>query len=134
VLARRRSAEWPELLLAAFWSVGTWLAYAASSNNAAGLSASIRWFVPLLAGGYYVLAVLLREHPRCRIDFLLLSGWGLLLTVFMIWYGPWMKHMVPFYWPIQAGILLTWGGLHIRRRRIQGGKAAQGPSRLADAA
>jgi len=133
-LARRRPAEGPEMLLAIFWSLGTWLAYAATSNNASGLCCSIRWFVPLLAAGYYVLAVLLRDLPRYRVDFLTLSGWGLGIAVFTVWYGPWMKHMVPFYWPIQAAVLLTWGGVHIWRRRRQREEAVQEPPRLADAA
>ncbi|HEY1861894.1 MAG TPA: hypothetical protein VGG61_16150 [Gemmataceae bacterium] len=133
VLARRRPKEWPELLLAVFWSVGAWLAYAATSNNASGLCCSIRWFVPLLAAAYFVLAVLLREQPRWRIDFLVLSAWGILLAATMAWYGPWMKHMAPFYWPIQAGVLLAWGAIVTARRRrsIQRGIV---PPRLAEAA
>jgi hypothetical protein len=133
ILARRRPKEWPELLFAAFWSVGTWLAYAATSNNASGLCCSIRWFVPLLVAGYFVLAVLLREQPHCRADFLVLSGWGLAIATLTTWRGPWMKHMVPFYWPIQAGVLLTWGAIACARRRRSIQRVIVAP-RLADAA
>ena len=115
LLPRRQFAEWPEAALALFWSVGTWLAYAATSNNASGLCCSVRWFVPLLAPGFYVVALLLRECPGYRTEFLLLSGWGAALACVMCWYGPWMKHMVPFYWVFQGGILLSWVVLMIHR-------------------
>ena len=134
VLVRRRLSEWPELLLTFFWSAGTWLAYGATSNNASGLCCSIRWFVPLLAAGYFVLAVLLREEPRYRADFLLLSASGVVVAFFTAWYGPWMKHMVPLYWPIQAGLLLSWGALAIARRRRRAVEYIAQPCHLADAA
>src|SRR5262249_33695007 len=84
VLVRCRPAEWPELLLAFFWSGGTWLTYGATSNNASGLCCSIRWFVPLLASGYFVLALLLREAPHYHADILVLSGWGAVVALFTV--------------------------------------------------
>ncbi len=107
VLLRRRSAEWPELLLSGAWCGGTWLLYAATSNNSSGVCCSIRWFVPLLAPCYYVLALFLREYARLQWVFLILSGWGAVAASLMWWQGPWMKHMVPFYWPIQGAALLS---------------------------
>src|SRR2546430_1892919 len=75
----------PELLLALGWCGGVWLLYAATSTNSSGACCSVRWFVPLLAPGYYVLAVLLRDFAEYRRDFLLLSGWGLGLGLVMWW-------------------------------------------------
>jgi hypothetical protein len=49
VLLRRRPAEWVEILGGCGWCAGTWLLYAALSNNYAGVCCSVRWFVPLLA-------------------------------------------------------------------------------------
>jgi hypothetical protein len=121
VLARRRAPELPEILSAACWFVVTWLVYAAFSRGYSGVSASIRWFVPLLAAGYYVLAVLLREQPQYRQDLLILSGWGAVMAALMWWKGPWMKHMVPFFWPLQVAALLSWIPCQVKRKRQEKG-------------
>jgi hypothetical protein len=107
MLLRRPRTEWPELLLAAGWCGGTWFLYTLTSNNSSGQCCSIRWFVPLLAPGYYLLAILLRDVDRFRVPFFILSGWGAAMAALMWWQGPWMKHMVPFYWPFQAAALLS---------------------------
>jgi hypothetical protein len=107
-LLRRRSAELPEVLFAGFWCGGTWLAYAATSNNYSGQCCSIRWFVPLLAPAYYVLAVFLKHYPGRRGDLLVLSGWGVVMMAVAWGYGPWMRHMVPGFWPLQGAALLCW--------------------------
>ncbi len=57
LLLSRPRPERPEILLCVFWFLGIWLAYGATSNNAAGVCCSIRWFVPLLGPGYYLLAL-----------------------------------------------------------------------------
>jgi hypothetical protein len=108
VLIRRRVKELPEIVFGVSWSVGTWLVYSLASTNYSGLCASVRWFVPLLAAGFYVLASFLARHPSCWPDFRLLSGWGAILAALMWFAGPWMPHMVPFYWPIVAGALAHW--------------------------
>jgi len=123
-LLRWRTPELPEILYAACWSGGTWLAYALLSTNYSGVSASIRWFVPLLAPGYYVLAIFLREHPRYRRDFLVLSAWGAVVAGLMWWKGPWMKRMVPFFWPLQVAALLSWIPCQVKRRRQEKGVRA----------
>ncbi len=118
-LLRRRTAELPEVLLGGCWAGGTWLAYALSSNNSSGACCSIRWFVPLLAPGYYVLAIYLRDYPAYRRDFLVLSGWGLALGGLMWVGGPWRLNLVPLFWPIQAAALLSWGYCgYLRRRQV----------------
>lgn len=115
VLGRGRPGEWPEILFAAGCAGAVWLVYAAGSNNFSGLCCSVRWLVPLLAPGYFVLAVLLRDHAEWRPDFLILSGWGMALTAVMVFQGPWALHMVPGYWFFQTAALLTWTGYRLRR-------------------
>jgi hypothetical protein len=107
-LSKRRVAELPEILFAGGCCVGAWLVYAVASNNYSGVCASIRWFVPLLAPSYFVLAVFLREQPDFRRDFLLLSGWGAVIAGFMWWKGPWSGDMVPFFIPLQAAAFVSW--------------------------
>jgi hypothetical protein len=102
------------------WAVGcfagSWLLYAATSNNSSGQCCTIRWFVPLLAPAYLILALAIRHSWRHRVDFLVLSVWGMLLVALMR-EGPWMKHMVPFFWPIQTAAIASWAFCHYRRHR-----------------
>jgi hypothetical protein len=102
---------WPVMSLAIGWSAITWLLYAATSRNYSGLNCSIRWLVPLLAPAYYALAVVLARMPRFRPGFLVLSAWGMVLMASAWWYGPWIGHMVPGYWFIQAAAMICWGVL-----------------------
>jgi hypothetical protein len=116
VLLRQRVAEVPELLFTGGLCGGAWLAYALTSNNSSGLCCSVRWFVPLLAPGYYVLAVFLQRYAHLQWIFLVLSGWGAVLGAAMWWEGPWMKHMIPLYWPLQGAALLSLVLCWLRRR------------------
>jgi hypothetical protein len=116
-LVRRRSHHLPETLCAIAWSCGTWLVYAAGSTNSSGYAASIRWFVPLLAPAYFVIALYVRERPAYRTDFLILSGWGVIMAALMWWKGPWMQRMVPFFWPIQSLALLSWLIYRMQQKR-----------------
>jgi hypothetical protein len=108
VLLWRRVREWPELAWGGAWAAGTWLLYAANSNNYAGSCCSIRWFVPLLAPGFYTLAVFLRDRPRFWGDFCVLGGWGLLLAGYAWRRGPWIISGVPFLWPVLIAALACW--------------------------
>jgi hypothetical protein len=130
-LIRRHPQELPEILCALAWSVGTWVVYAVGSTNSSGLAASIRWFVPLLAPAYYLAALFLRERPEYRTDFLILSGWGVVMAVLMWWEGPWMKRMVPFFWPLQTAALMSW---LIYRLRQRGRATNMGPRVLGETA
>ena len=98
--------ELPEVLFAYCLCGGVWLAYAVNSNNASGQCLSIRWFVPLLAPAYYLLAVGLKRCPRALRDLLLLGLGGAALTALGCWYGPWIHHLLPGFWPVQAAALL----------------------------
>ena len=115
-LFRRYGQHRRVLLWAGGCCVGTWLLYAATSNNSSGQCCTIRWFVPLLAPSYFVLALVMRRSPRHRVDLLVLSLWGILFVALMR-EGPWMKHMVPFFWPIQAAALTSWAFCHYWRQR-----------------
>jgi hypothetical protein len=102
----RRGRELPEVLFAYGLCGGAWLVYAVNSNNLSGPCLSIRWFVPLLAPAYYLLAVGLKRCPRAVRDLLLLGLAGAALTAMGWWHGPWIHHMVPGLWQFQAAALL----------------------------
>ena len=57
---RKPFAGRAELLAALAWCAATWLLYGLLSNNYSGKCVSIRWFVPFLAPGFWLLAVVLR--------------------------------------------------------------------------
>jgi hypothetical protein len=111
-LWRRRPATRPELVFLAGYCVATWAMYAGLSNNSAGVCCSIRWFLPFLAPGFYMLALYLKECPERRRDLYVLSGWGLVFAALMWREGPWMGHMLPLYWPMVAAALLSWWACH----------------------
>ncbi len=114
----RRGPELPEVLFALALCGGAWLAYAVGSNNYSGPCLSIRWFVPLLAPAYYLLAVCLKRYPRALPDLLLLGLGGAGLAAIAWWRGPWIQHMVPGLWQIQAAALLGLVEYRLRARLI----------------
>jgi hypothetical protein len=107
-LLRRPALHRPELLFAVGWSAASWLIYAALSNNYGGACTSVRWFVPLLGPGYFLLACHLRDRPQALRELLALSLWGAVLAALMWWRGPWADRMVPLLWPIVGSALLSW--------------------------
>jgi len=125
--AAGRAADWrPEALFGLLWAAGVWLVYAALSTNFGGVCCTIRWFVPLLAPAYFVLAARLRERPALWPDFLLVSAWGCVLAWFAWMGGPWYERPPqlngaadPVFWGAQAGLALSWGGLWAWRRRAR---------------
>lgn len=110
VLWRRQPAEWPELAAAAGWCCATWLLYAALSVNHSGDCCSVRWFVPLLAGGYFLLTVLVRDEPRYHLGFLALTAIGLPLGAMMGAAGPWLEPSAPAFRSLQAAGAACWIG------------------------
>jgi len=99
------------------FSVSSWLIYAVLSNNLAGVCCSIRWFVPLLAPGYYILTLLLRYDPTAAGDLRILSIGGFILGAQMWREGPWMRRMVPGYWLIVGLTCLVWLFYRVQRSR-----------------
>lgn len=108
VAFKRRVVELPEVVFAAVFSGGSWLLYAALSNNYSGSCCSIRWFVPLLAPGYYILVLFLRERPAFVRDLALLSLFGAILSVLLWWHGPWEGRVPLALWPLNAIALVVW--------------------------
>jgi hypothetical protein len=98
-----------ELLALVAWCVVTWLMYGFLSNNYSGANVSVRWFVPFLAPGFWLLAVILRDRPELRPQFVALSVWGAVLAGVMWWVGPWTLRMVPLLWQVVGCALVTWG-------------------------
>jgi hypothetical protein len=117
VLLRSRVAETGQLLFAAGFSLASWLLYSATSTNHGGLCCSVRWFVPLVAPGFYILALTLRERPRCETDVAILTAGSIVMCTVSWWQGPWMGRMAPGFWPILITTLLAWGGYHLARSR-----------------
>jgi hypothetical protein len=107
-LWRRRPREWPEAMIWGAWAVGTWLAYAALSVNFSGDCCSIRWFVPLLAAGYYALMLLARDDRRYRNGLWLLSLIGLPLGVIFWWQGPGMEPEAACADWLEAAGMVAW--------------------------
>jgi len=117
----------PEVVWALAWCALGWLAYAATSNNYSGGCLSIRWFVPLLAPLYLVIAVGLRAGVIALRELAVLTGAGVVLMALAWWNGPWTLRMVPGYWIVAAGALIAWGMVARRSERQQ----CQTPKRLA---
>ncbi len=108
LLKHRRLPETAELWFCLCFCVGSWLLYSWGSNNYSGQCVSIRWFLPLLAPGYFIAVIHLRERPDAWPHYLILLSWGMLLGVLMWWQGPWTARMIPGYWFILALLLVTW--------------------------
>lgn len=123
VLLRSRVPEKGQLLFATGFSLAAWLLYSATSTNHAGLCCSVRWFVPLLAPGFYILALTLREKPDCETDMMILTVGSILMCTLSWWQGPWMGRMAPGFWPILIGTLLAWGAYHSVRLRTASRKS-----------
>jgi hypothetical protein len=113
----------PEVVWAVACCGGTWLLYAAASNNSSGLCLSIRWFVPLLAPAFFVIAVWLEQFPRFWMCFGLLSAIGF-LQMLLMGEGPWSAHMVPAFWFLQAAALVALAAVWRLRERPNGSKVA----------
>lgn len=106
-----------ELLALLAWCAAGWAAYAVLSNNMGGQCCSVRWFVPFLAPGFWLLAEILRQRPKLVADFAALTGWGVVLAAVMWANGPWIDRMVPGMWFVVGAALLTWGVVAARRWR-----------------
>lgn len=109
-LARRGPDRVEQAALAA-WCACVWLVYALLSDNFGGACMSVRWFVPLLVPGFWLLAKLLAERATFRADFAVLAAGGLLLAYRMWHLGPWLSGPVAGQTAIVAGTLGAWAGV-----------------------
>jgi hypothetical protein len=98
-----------ELLALAGWCVAAWLMYGVLSKNHGGACVSVRWFVPFLAPGFWLLAHLLVARPNLRREFAVLALCGAPLAVSAWLVGPWWMKNVPGYWFVFGASLLGWG-------------------------
>ena len=126
---RRATVERPEIACVLAWSACTWLLYAALSTNYSGWSVSVRWFLPLLAAGFYVLAISLREYPHIWRDVVILTALGSVWALNMWRKGPWTAQ--PYVnWTFLGVAAIAWCCCHLpwertgayrwARRRLEG--------------
>jgi hypothetical protein len=111
------------------WGVAMWVMYAVLSDNYGGGCLSIRWLVPFLVPGFWLLARLLVERPTFRIDFAILTAWGLVLSVFMWTVGPWPVGGVPHLHAVVyagVGMWVCVRGVLIARWLVRRGKPLEG--------
>lgn len=90
------------LAVAIGWPVISFLLYAATSNNLSGSCCSIRWFIPLLAPGYWLVGMLLRAAPRFWVDFLWLNTVGGVVVWNTFDGGPWQYQRAWDLFPLHA--------------------------------
>lgn len=123
-LIRKREGPRPLVWMSLGLAAGTWILYAITSNNSSGLSCSIRWFVPLLAPSYCLLALFLQKRPEHASSLIILSAWGVLLGGFMWVAGPWLEVRLLPLLLIEAGALLSCIAWHMIQRRKSAGLSA----------
>jgi hypothetical protein len=124
-----RRAHRPAVGFALGWTLLGWFAYAAASNNLSGQCLSVRWFVPLLAPGFWVLALVIREYPEYLPDLSWLSTVGGGFGVVMWIDGPWARHLPPGLWGWFAVAGIGWGV--VRYRAVKQARRATAPETIA---
>jgi hypothetical protein len=102
-----------ELTAMAAWSAAVVAVYAVLSDNFGGWCLTIRWFVPLLVPGFWVLARLLVEFPALKLDFVVLSAWGLVVSVLTWPGGPWLVVAPPRVDLIAWAAVVTWLAIRV---------------------
>lgn len=102
-----------ELAALAAWCVVVWGIYAALSDNFSGWCLSMRWFVPLVVPGFWLLARLLAEWRTFRLDFIVLLCGGLVLGWRMWVSGPWEPFPPPRMWEIVWPTLGAWAAARL---------------------
>lgn len=119
VLWRRRRdlTEGPEIVFALAWCAITVGIYTIGSTGFGGGCLSIRWFVPLLAAGFTIIAVALRYEPDLLGDMKILAGWSMVVGALMWYHGAWHDHAVPLLWLFQYLAVLHWTADRIGRAR-----------------
>jgi hypothetical protein len=111
----------PELVAMLAWCAAVVGLYTVLSDNWGGSCLSVRWFVPLLVPGFWLLARLLAEFPTYRVDFVVLAAWGLVASWLMWPCGPWLSAPVPEVEVVAWAAGAAWAVVRIRAviRRIR---------------
>jgi len=117
-----------ELLALAGWCAVAWLMYGALSKNHGGACVSVRWFVPFLAPGFWLLAHVLVARPNLRREFAVLALCGVPLALSAWLVGPWWMKNVPGYWFAFGAALLGWAVARATAPRVK----AERPAALAE--
>lgn len=115
----RRTPYKLELAATLGWCGAAWILYSLMSNNHSGGSCSVRWFVPFLAPGFFLLAAHLAQRPEQALDLAVLGAWGAALGLTMWWIGPWTTRMIPGLWPIVGCALASWMAVALWRARAR---------------
>ncbi|MCE9561202.1 MAG: hypothetical protein K8U57_04030 [Planctomycetes bacterium] len=89
--------------------------YVLTSNNYSGSCLSVRWFIPFLAPGFWLIGMLLRRRPNCIFDLAWLTACGLILGHDMLLAGPWKVESVPNLYFIGMLAAIGWGILGVIR-------------------
>lgn len=116
LVMRRSTVHRPVLVFGLAWCAATWLLYSVLSNNSGGYCCSIRWFVPFLAPGFYLIAVGLARFPQLRPGFYVLCVWGAVMAVMMWRLGPFNRKMLPYFHLLVAGTVVSWLIVHFLTR------------------
>lgn len=98
-----------ELAALLAWSAAVFALYAVLSDNWGGVCLSVRWFVPMLVPGFWLLARLIDEFPRLRVDFAILAGWGFVVGALTLPAGPWLREPAPRIDLVAIAALGSWG-------------------------
>jgi len=113
-----------ELAAMIAWSAIVVAVYAVLSDNFGGYALSIRWFVPLLVPGFWVLARLLAECPTLRTDFVVLAAFGLIVGAKSWPCGPWLIEEQPQVLNLARIAVTVWIAIrvivYLRSRRKRG--------------
>jgi len=116
-----------ELATMIAWSVIVVAVYAVLSDNLGGFCLSIRWFVPLLVPGFWVLARLLVECPTLRIDFTVLAAIGFVVSGWSWPCGPWLMEEQPSILSLARAAVIAWIAVRVAvRLRQTGGRQSAG--------
>ena len=119
VMSSRRTLERPAVWASTLVILATWAQYSALSTNFAGASASIRWFVPLIAPACLIVCLLLRDRLALLTPFLLVSTAGVVIGVLLWPHGPWAIEDVPLLrlWVVLGvGSSVVWSALALAMR------------------
>ncbi|WP_439627373.1 hypothetical protein [Gemmata sp.] len=132
LLAWRCPADRRAVVFACGWVVVGAAPYVLCSNNHSGTCLSVRWFVPFLAPGFWLVALLLRRRPECAYDLAWLTLGGLVLGYHMFLGGPWRMDTVPYLNLVGVVAVLGWGTIGVVRGGgtgdCRGGATAVTPS------
>lgn len=108
-LARRCPEDRRAVAFACGWVLLGAAPYALLSNNLGGTCLSVRWFVPFLAPGFWLVALLVRRRPRCLIHLAWLTAWGLVIGYRAFNAGPWQNAPLPGLDLVAPVAFVGWG-------------------------